>query len=138
MIQLFVYGTLRDAEYQQALFDHVVPTRPATLAGWLVVVAESGYLTLIAAPGEVAAGDLIALDDAELALADAWEEPAYERLPVEARDAGGRAVAALAYVRPTASRERPAAGALARHAREQVLEQIHALRRQVRTKSESA
>jgi gamma-glutamylcyclotransferase (GGCT)/AIG2-like uncharacterized protein YtfP len=127
--QLFAYGTLRDAEYQQALFDRVLPARPATLQGWLVVVAEGGYLTLVRAPGESVSGDLLALDDAALALADAWEDvPLYERLRVETRDAAGMAVPAFVYVRPTASRERAPAGMLAQRERADVLAHIRACR----------
>jgi len=137
---VFAYGTLRDAEYQRALFDRVLPVRPATLPGWLVVVAEGGYFTLVPAPGESVSGDLLTLDDDALALADAWEEvPLYERLCLEVRDANGAGVAAFVYVRPTASRERAPAGVLARHERDDVLAQIRRCRRNYsRISSESA
>jgi gamma-glutamylcyclotransferase (GGCT)/AIG2-like uncharacterized protein YtfP len=126
---VFAYGTLRDAEYQQALFDRVLPARPATLSGWLAVVAEGGYLTLVRAPGENVSGDLLVLDDAALGLADAWEEvPLYARLRVETRDAAGAAVPAFVYVRPTASRRRAPAGMLAQHERAEVLAHIRACR----------
>jgi len=128
-MEVFAYGTLRDPEYQQALFDRTLPMRPATLAGWLAVVAEGGYLTLVRAPGETAGGDLLTLDDDALALADAWEEvPLYERLTVEARAADGSFVAAWVYVRPSASRERAPRGMLARHERRTVLAQIRSFR----------
>jgi gamma-glutamylcyclotransferase (GGCT)/AIG2-like uncharacterized protein YtfP len=130
MIEVFAYGTLRDLQYQRALFDVPMPTRPATLDGWQVVVHEGGFLTLVAAPGETVAGDLVALDDEALAIADAWEEvPLYERLRAEARTAAGESVPCWVYVRPTASRERPSAGALARHARREVLARIRDFRR---------
>ena len=129
MIELFAYGTLRDSEYQQALFDRTLPTRPATLPDWLAVVAEGGYLTLVRAPGETVTGDLVTLDDAALAMADAWEEvPLYERLRVEARTADEVSVPAWVYVRPSASRERAPAGLLARHDRATVLAQIRSCR----------
>ncbi len=51
MNEIFVYGTLGDPEYQLALYDRTLPTRPATLADWSVVVAESGYLTIVEEPG---------------------------------------------------------------------------------------
>jgi gamma-glutamylcyclotransferase (GGCT)/AIG2-like uncharacterized protein YtfP len=127
LTELFVYGTLRDGEYQRALFGCEVPARPATLAGWLAVVAESGYFTIVRAPAETVSGDLLTLDDEQLALADAWEDVDYERLRIEARDATGT-VPAFAYVRPTASREPIEPGTLARHPRDHVLAQIHALR----------
>jgi len=121
--ELFVYGTLRDAEYQRALFGCEVPTHPATLPGWLAVVAETGYFTIVATPGETVNGDLITLDDEQLALADAWEDVDYERIRIQADDATGT-VPAFVYVRPTASRERIQPGTLSRHPRAIVLEQI--------------
>ncbi|HEV8020871.1 MAG TPA: gamma-glutamylcyclotransferase family protein [Candidatus Lustribacter sp.] len=136
---LFVYGTLRDAEYQRALFGRTLPVRPATLPDWAAVVAENGYLTLVRAPGERVDGDLIALDDDALALADAWEDVDYERVQLEARDADGNPVSAGVYIRPTAAHERAPAGALAGHPRERVLAQIARCRADyVRTKSERA
>jgi gamma-glutamylcyclotransferase (GGCT)/AIG2-like uncharacterized protein YtfP len=139
VVEIFAYGTLRDAEYQRELFGRTLPTRPATLPDWLVVVAERGFLTLVRAPGETACGDLVTVDDAALAIADAWEEvPLYARLTVEAR-AGDTAVAASVYVRTTASNERAPAGTLACHARSEVLTQIRAFRRNYeRTSSERA
>jgi gamma-glutamylcyclotransferase (GGCT)/AIG2-like uncharacterized protein YtfP len=85
-------------------------------------------------------GDLVTVDDAALAIADAWEEvPLYERLAVQARTSGGATVAASVYVRATASSERAPAGMLARHARADVLAQIRAFRRDYdRTSSERA
>jgi len=139
-MMLFVYGTLRDEEYQRALFGRALPMRPATLPDWATVLAENGYLTVIRAPGERVNGDLIALDDDALALADAWEDvPSYERLPIEARDGAGAAVPAFVYVRATASTERAPGGVLAGHERAAVLAQIARCREDyVRTKSERA
>jgi gamma-glutamylcyclotransferase (GGCT)/AIG2-like uncharacterized protein YtfP len=129
MTQLFAYGTLRDEEYQQALFDHTLPARPATLPGWRAVVSEGGYLTVVRAAGDEVTGDLLALDDAALATADAWEEvPLYERVAVEVRTADGSAVEAQVYVRPSASRERAPDGILAQHGRHDVLAQIRQFR----------
>lgn len=139
MNPLFAYGTLRDPEYQRALFGRAIAMRPATLPGWLAVVAETGYLTLVRAPGETVSGDLLALDDAGLALADAWEGDRYERFDVEVRDAADNRVTALVYVRPTASRERAPAGMPARRDRAHVLEAIRRCRDDyVRTSSERA
>jgi gamma-glutamylcyclotransferase (GGCT)/AIG2-like uncharacterized protein YtfP len=127
--ELFVYGTLRDGEYQQALFGRTLPTRPATLHGWRAVVAEGGYLTVVREPADAVSGDLIALDDAALATADAWEDvPLYTRVPVEVRTAGDFAVSAQVYVRATASRERAPDGLLAQHDRREVLAQIREFR----------
>ena len=127
MNELFAYGTLRDAEYQRALFGCDVPTRAATLPGWLAVVAETGYFTIVRVPGETVSGDIVTLDHAQLALADAWEGVEYKRLPIEAHDATGT-VAAFVYVRPTASRERTQPGTLAAHPRAQVVAQILSFR----------
>jgi acyl-CoA thioesterase-1 len=128
VIELFAYGTLRDASYREALFDRILPTRPATLAGWRAVVETGGYLTIVRAPGETLRGELLSLDDAALAVADAWEEvPLYERLRVEAQ-AEGAAVPCWVYVRPTASDDRAPEGMLARHDRATVLAQIRAFR----------
>ena len=121
---------------------------PPRCPGWVAVVAESGYLTVVRAPGESVRGDLIALDDAALALADGWEEvPLYERLRLEARRQRRRPRwTASSTFGPTASRERPARGGVrAPRPRARVLAEIRAFRAgagersdQVRTKSESA
>jgi gamma-glutamylcyclotransferase (GGCT)/AIG2-like uncharacterized protein YtfP len=129
MIEVFAYGTLRDAQYQQALFDATMPMRPATLVDWQIVVHEGGFLTLIRAPGELVYGDLVLLDEEALAIADAWEEvPLYQRLRVEATAADGAPVPCWVYVRATDSRVRPAPGELARHTRRDVLSRIRAFR----------
>jgi gamma-glutamylcyclotransferase (GGCT)/AIG2-like uncharacterized protein YtfP len=139
-MEIFAYGTLRDTEYQLALFGRTLPARPATLPGWLAVFAEGGFLTLVRAPDETVTGELVTLDESALAIADAWEEvPLYERFAVEARAAGGAAVAAEVYVRPSTSRERAAPGVLAAHERAEVLSRIRAFRRDYeRTSNESA
>jgi gamma-glutamylcyclotransferase (GGCT)/AIG2-like uncharacterized protein YtfP len=130
MIEVFSYGTLRDPQYQRALFDCTLPTRTATLDGWLVVVADGGFLTLVRAPGATAHGALVSMDEEALAIADAWEEvPLYARLRVEARDAAGAFVPCWVYVRPTESREQPSPGELARHTRRDVLARIRDFRR---------
>jgi gamma-glutamylcyclotransferase (GGCT)/AIG2-like uncharacterized protein YtfP len=128
LTEVFAYGTLRDAEYQHALFGRALPSRPAMLPGWCTVIAEGGYLTVVPMPDETLAGDLVSVDDAELATADAWEEvPLYERLRTGAIVAGAL-VACWLYVRPSASRERAPAGMLARHERSTVLAQIRTFR----------
>jgi gamma-glutamylcyclotransferase (GGCT)/AIG2-like uncharacterized protein YtfP len=122
---VFVYGTLRDAEYQRELFGCKVPTRPATLPGWLAVVAENGYFTIVRAPEESVNGDLITLDDEQLALADAWEDVNYARLRVEAHGTTG-VIPAFVYVRQTESRERIPDNTLSTHQRKYVLDEIRA------------
>jgi gamma-glutamylcyclotransferase (GGCT)/AIG2-like uncharacterized protein YtfP len=129
VIALFAYGTLRDAEYQRALFDRTPAMQPATLAGWRPVVAESGYLTIVRAPGECVNGDVVLLDEHELAIADGWEEvPLYERVSIEARALDGAPIACWVYVRATALHERAPAGRLAGRPRAEVLARIRAYR----------
>jgi gamma-glutamylcyclotransferase (GGCT)/AIG2-like uncharacterized protein YtfP len=126
VIPLFAYGTLRDPEYQAALFGRTYPTRPATLSGWRVVVGDGGYFTVVADPAACTAGDLVALDDPGLAIADGWEGAHYARLTVRAHDADGTPGDAWLYVCPTTSRDAPPPGATALHARADVLAAIRA------------
>ena len=129
MIAVFAYGTLRDPAYQIALFGRTLALRPATLRDWMPVFAESGYLTIVSAPGDAVHGDLIALDGSDLLVADAWEDvPLYVRTPVAVTLADGTNVPAWAYVRSSASRERAPDGILARHGSAHVLARIRALR----------
>jgi gamma-glutamylcyclotransferase (GGCT)/AIG2-like uncharacterized protein YtfP len=130
MSAVFSYGTLRDPEYQRALFDRVVPTQPATLHGWMPVFTCSGYLTIVPSADSAVCGAIVHLDDTQRATADAWEEvPLYEIREVQAELAGGTSVTCIAYVRPSASRERaPAGDALARHDRATVLAAIREFR----------
>ena len=128
MTAVFAYGTLRDAEYQRELFGHELPMQPATLADWMPVVAEGGYFTIVPAGGETVSGDLLELNERDLAIADGWEEvPHYVRSIVEVI-AGGAPVEAWVYVRPTESREPAPAGMLARHDRSTVLAAIRSFR----------
>jgi gamma-glutamylcyclotransferase (GGCT)/AIG2-like uncharacterized protein YtfP len=128
VIALFAYGTLRDTEYQQALFDRTVDARPATLEGWRSVVAESGYLTIVRAPGERVTGDVLTLDAAALVRADGWEGDSYARIRTEALAPDGTPIACEVYVQATASREPAPPGAPASHPRDRVLAQIRAFR----------
>jgi gamma-glutamylcyclotransferase (GGCT)/AIG2-like uncharacterized protein YtfP len=129
MIPLFAYGTLRSTAYQRALFDRDYPTRPATLAGWRVVVAEGGYFTVTPERRAIARGVLVELDAAALAIADEWEDvPTYERIRVRAHDVDRGPVDAWLYVRPTPLRTEPPPGALALHDDAAVLAAIRAFR----------
>lgn len=129
MIPVFAYGTLRDAQFLRALFDRVPKRAPATLPGWSVVIAESGYFSVVPDDAHAVTGTLVALDDRELEIADRWEEvPLYERRIVAAIDAAGAPVTAWLYVRPTESRTPPAADELSLHGREHVLQTIRAFR----------
>jgi gamma-glutamylcyclotransferase (GGCT)/AIG2-like uncharacterized protein YtfP len=128
-MRIFAYGTLRDPGYQRALFDRELPLIPARLDGWMTVVAEGGFLTIVPVAGEAVDGDVIVVDDAALRVADAWEEvPLYERIEIDANVAVGAPLRAWVYVRPTAQRERPPAGSLALQSRADILAAIAALR----------
>ena len=129
MTPLFAYGTLRSLVFQRALFDEIYPTRPATLAGWRVVVSENGYFSVVADRAATAHGDLVQLDARGLAIADEWEDvPTYERIRVRAHDPERGAVDAWLYVRPTRSRAEPPPDALALHDEATVLAAIRAFR----------
>jgi gamma-glutamylcyclotransferase (GGCT)/AIG2-like uncharacterized protein YtfP len=129
MTELFAYGTLRDAEYQLALFDRTLPTRPATLRGWRTAFTPSGYLTLVRDEKASVSGALVTLDAAAREVADAWEEvPLYELCAVRARDEHGAEVACHTYVRPSESGEPAPPDALARFDRAAVLEAIRVFR----------
>lgn len=126
MIPVFSYGTLRDAEYQRELFGRAYPTHPASLPGWRVVVCEGGYFSVVVDPAGCIAGDLVALDERALAIADGWEGPEYGRQRVRANAADGKGTDAWLYVRPTASLSSPPAGTMAQHPRNDVLAAIRA------------
>jgi gamma-glutamylcyclotransferase (GGCT)/AIG2-like uncharacterized protein YtfP len=129
VITVFAYGTLRDPEYQCALFGRALPMRAAELVGWRLVLAENGYLSIVAAPLERVAGALLELDDDDLALADRWEEvPRYARIAVSARGERGDAVPCAVYVLPTAATAGPPPGALAAHPRPVILAALRACR----------
>ena len=128
MNRLFAYGTLRDPEFRSELFGREIAAEPATLAGWAIVVAETGYFTIVEDPHGIVAGELLDIDAAALAICDRWEGDGYARREAEAIDASSRPVRCWIYVRATASRETPAAGTTSAHERADVLASIRALR----------
>jgi gamma-glutamylcyclotransferase (GGCT)/AIG2-like uncharacterized protein YtfP len=129
VIGVFAYGTLRDPAFQTALFGRTPAMRPATLRDWMPAFTESGYLTIVPAPGDAVLGDLVALERDDLFVADAWEEvPLYVRALVEVATADGASLPAWVYVRPSESRERAPDGVIARLGRAHVLAQIRAFR----------
>jgi gamma-glutamylcyclotransferase (GGCT)/AIG2-like uncharacterized protein YtfP len=124
----FSYGTLLDPEYQRELFGRSVPTRPATLDGWLAVFTEGGFLTIVRRRDARVAGALVSVDERELAICDAWEDvPLYERVDVTVTSAGER-VRTWAYVRAVAGGEPAPPGMLARADRPAVIEAIRRFR----------
>ncbi|MFD0359777.1 GDSL-type esterase/lipase family protein [Streptomyces sp. NPDC127110] len=88
---LFSFGTLRDPKVQAALFGQVVPSRPASLAGYATrslkitdpdVIAASGldvHLILERRIGSVVEGVVLELTDEQLAAADDYEVDDYAR-----------------------------------------------------------
>jgi gamma-glutamylcyclotransferase (GGCT)/AIG2-like uncharacterized protein YtfP len=88
---LFAYGTLRAPEVQRALFGREIPRAEAVLPDHRLLV-DGDYYFVAPAEGATVRGELLALDGAELARADAWEDvPSfYVRLAVTVLEAGAR------------------------------------------------
>jgi gamma-glutamylcyclotransferase (GGCT)/AIG2-like uncharacterized protein YtfP len=100
MLPLFAYGTLRDADYQRALFDRTYPMRPATVTGFIVLSTGGGYLAATPRESGSISGAIVELDAAGYAIADAWEDlRVYARIEVEANGEDGPQ-RCLMYVRP--------------------------------------
>lgn len=108
---LFSYGTLRDPVVQRTVFGREVATAPDELIGFaarIIHIADPAFAaangsvhTIVSQTGDVqdcVAGSVLDLTDAELARADAYEPPAYER--VEAQLRSGRRGWVYAAVRP--------------------------------------
>ena len=95
-VKLFVYGSLRQPEVQRALFGREVEAAPDTLSGFALasvtiddaeVVAKSGsashrILDATNDPGDRVSGQVLTLNMAELASADAYETKDYARFAV--------------------------------------------------------
>lgn len=92
---LFSYGTLRQPEVQRALFGRELASVPDALPGFVIdtilitdpdVVATSGsarHLILRRQEGAPAIpGAALAIEEADLAPADAYEAEDYRRIPV--------------------------------------------------------
>ncbi len=96
MEQLFSYGTLREEAVQRAVFGRRVDTIPDVLAGYRLVTITITDRTAIAISGRAEhrileptgqagnrmEGAVLDLTLKELALADAYEDPAYRRARV--------------------------------------------------------
>lgn len=109
IVSLFSYGTLRDTAVQCALFGRGVDGAPDALVGFTlgsvtildpVAIERSGKAvhTIVdpsADPADRVPGVVLSLSEAELAIADAYEDEAYKR--VTTRLASGRE--AFVYVR---------------------------------------
>jgi gamma-glutamylcyclotransferase (GGCT)/AIG2-like uncharacterized protein YtfP len=112
-VNLFVYGSLRQAEVQRALFGREVAAIPDLLAGYALgwvtiddpdVVAKSGSAThrIVEATGDPAdrvEGWVLTLNPAELAAADAYETKDYARVAVRLESG----IEGFVYARPGAA-----------------------------------
>jgi gamma-glutamylcyclotransferase (GGCT)/AIG2-like uncharacterized protein YtfP len=129
MLPLFAYGTLRDPELQQALFNRTFATSDATLHGYAIVAMPGGYYSAIKRPGALIAGSLVELDEAAYAIADRWEDlDVYTRTAGVALDRGGTRRPCFFYIRPDAAGEPLGEGGVATISREAVLADISRFR----------
>jgi hypothetical protein len=105
--RLFSYGTLRQADVQQALFGRAVPTVDDVLPGYRLDMVRITDPAVIAAsgsdrhpilhrgePGDVVDGACLELTPDELAAADAYEVDDYVRVAVTLKSG----LSAWAYV----------------------------------------
>ena len=88
---LFVYGTLRDPDVQQAVFGRTFDTEPDSVVGHRLGTIEiDGEAYFLLQPsgdaGDEVPGLVLSLTEAELALADAYEgQVHYARVTVSLR-----------------------------------------------------
>ena len=93
--RVFSYGTLRQANVQQALYGRAVPTTDDALTGWKLewvqitepdVIAASGSdrhpILRPGSPNDSVSGAALALSDADLAATDDYEVDDYVRVLV--------------------------------------------------------
>ncbi|NIJ06448.1 hypothetical protein FHS31_000030 [Sphingomonas vulcanisoli] len=100
--RLFSYGTLRDPTVQQGLFGRQVDEAPDALVGWklgTVLIEDDGVVGLSGLaehwilrhsgdPADRVAGVVLAISDAELAIADRYETNAYVRVAAQLASGG--------------------------------------------------
>jgi gamma-glutamylcyclotransferase (GGCT)/AIG2-like uncharacterized protein YtfP len=99
MTYMFAFGTLRRAAWRLALLGHDARAEPAILVGWERIVLRVGYLSVRPRGGGVVRGFLLALDEVDWQIVDAWEAvPFYHTAEVTVETAHGP-VAALVYTR---------------------------------------
>jgi gamma-glutamylcyclotransferase (GGCT)/AIG2-like uncharacterized protein YtfP len=98
--RLFVYGTFRSGQPARAMIaNHVKDAAAATMTGLLYALAE-GYPGMLPSDDQQVIGELLELTDlaAALALLDAYEGDAYERVLRQAQLASGEQVWAWCYM----------------------------------------
>ncbi len=90
MVDLFVYGTLKDETLRARLLGRRVRALPARLRGFAVrAVRDADYPALVPARGGVVRGLLLTgLDAGDLARLDRYEGGEYRRIPVRAEVTG--------------------------------------------------
>jgi gamma-glutamylcyclotransferase (GGCT)/AIG2-like uncharacterized protein YtfP len=99
LLPLFAYGTLRDPDYQRELFGRTYQMHRAIVADFMVTSAATGYLAATPQPGFTIDGAIVEIDEAGLAIADAWEDlDVYDRVEVDAWRPDGRDVRCFMYV----------------------------------------
>lgn len=99
---LFTYGSLEFAEIMEIVTGRPCAGRPARLDGYARRTLPGFiYPGITRAPGESTPGTLYRdLAAADLAVLDAFEGDAYDRIETEVHTAEGRTVRALVYVAP--------------------------------------
>lgn len=98
MHRLFVYGTLRHGPLLAALLGREVSMVPAQLTGHRAAsLAGRVYPGLVVDPSSSTVGEVVEIDDDELAVLDRFEGPDYERTPVVVVTGSGE-VAAETYL----------------------------------------
>jgi gamma-glutamylcyclotransferase (GGCT)/AIG2-like uncharacterized protein YtfP len=97
--RLFVYGTLTFASVRAALAGRPLAGVPAVLPGWVALTVRGHvYPGAVPRSGSVLPGCVLTdVDEATLALLDAFEGPFYTRRLVEPR-VGARTVPAWAWI----------------------------------------
>ncbi|XOV77608.1 MAG: gamma-glutamylcyclotransferase family protein [Aestuariibacter sp.] len=128
----FVYGTLTHPEIREVLFNQVVEAQPATLLGWQRRMADDGYLFIVPDANSEVKGQIIALNQRQIALADMWEDVTrYHLETVNVQVTSGQAISAQTYTRAaTVSGNRVEDNCIANHSISEIVAAITALHSQ--------
>ncbi|MEI6606605.1 MAG: gamma-glutamylcyclotransferase family protein [Verrucomicrobiota bacterium] len=128
---LFVYGTLKDAEACQLLFNGNVLGEVAVLRGYSLR-KTSDFLFITPQPDGVVEGRILHLTDEQILIADQWEEiPYYTRKRVEVWIADSP-VPVWVYTRDGADGEASTSGEISSLARNELIEVIDSFNSQLR------
>lgn len=98
---VFTYGTLMSPRILHTLLSRVPPRQDATLPSFArFPIRGAVYPAVIRCESSAVRGKLLLdLTDAELALLDAYEDPAYERIVAPVQTEEGRTVQARVWAR---------------------------------------